>query len=72
MINKSEANLVSFKILLTRDNKIVTEFSMLPENMVDELFPLDDRALMKTVIRNGKTKLENLHEYFQRELNAIQ
>ena len=26
MINKSEANLVSFKILLTRDNKIVTEF----------------------------------------------
>ena len=72
MINKSEANLVSFKILLTRDNKIITEFSMLPENMVDEVFPLDDRALMKTVIRNGKTKLENLHEYFQRELNAIQ
>ena len=72
MINKSEANLVSFKILLTRDNKIVTEFSMLPENMVDEVFPLDDRALMKTVIRNGKAKLENLHEYFQRELNAIQ
>ncbi len=72
MINKSEANLVSFKILLTRDNKIVTEFSLLPENMVDEVFPLDDRALMKTIIRNGKAKLENLHEYFQRELNAIQ
>ncbi len=72
MINKSEANLVSFKILLTRDNKIVTEFSLLPENMVDEVFPIDDRALMKTIIRNGKAKLENLHEYFQRELNAIQ
>ena len=72
MINKSEANLVSFKILLTRDNKIVTEFSMLPENMVDEVFPLDDRALMKTIIRNGKAKLENLHDYFQRELNSIQ
>ena len=39
MINKSEANLVSFKVLLTRDNKIVTEFSMLPENMVDETLP---------------------------------
>ncbi len=72
MINKSEANLVSFKILLTRDNKIVTEFSLLPENMVDEVFPIDDRALMKTIIRNGKAKLENLHDYFQRELNAIQ
>ena len=48
MINKDEANLVSFKIILTRDNKIMTEFSMLPENMVDEVFPLDDRPLMKT------------------------
>jgi len=72
MINKSEANLVSFKILLTRDNKIVTEFSMLPEDMVDEVFPIDDRPLMKTIIRNGKAKLENLHDYFQRELNALE
>jgi hypothetical protein len=71
MINKSEANLVSFKILLTRDNKIVTEFSMLPEDMVDEVFPLDDRALMKTILRNGKEKMSKLHEYFQQELNAL-
>ena len=71
MINKNEANLVSFKIILTRDNKIMTEFSMLPENMVDEVFPIDDRPLMKTIIRNGKAKLENLHDYFQRELNVL-
>jgi len=71
MINEDEANLVSFKIILTRDNKIMTEFSMLPENMVDEVFPIDDRPLMKTIIRNGKAKLENLHDYFQRELNVL-
>ena len=71
MINKDEANLVSFKIILTRDNKIMTEFSMLPENMVDEGFPIDDRPLMKTIIRNGRAKLENLHDYFQRELNVL-
>ena len=71
MVNKNEANLVSFKVLLTRNNVIVTEFSMLPENMVDEVFPLDDRPLMKTIIRNGKAKLENLHDYFQRELNVL-
>ena len=71
MINKDEANLVSFKIILTRDNKIMTEFSMLPENMVDEVFPIDDRPLMKTIIRKGKAKLENLHDYFQRELNVL-
>jgi hypothetical protein len=61
MINKSEANLVSFKVLLTRDNKIMTEFSMLPEKMVDEIFPVDERALIKTVLRKGKDKLEPLH-----------
>lgn len=72
MINKDEANLVSFKIILTRDNKIMTEFSMLPENMVDEVFPIDDRPLMKTIIRNGRAKLENLHDYFQRELNVLE
>jgi hypothetical protein len=49
----------------------MTEFSMLPENMVDEVFPIDDRPLMKTIIRNGKAKLENLHDYFQRELNVL-
>ena len=71
MINKQEANLVSFKIVLTRDNKIMTEFSMLPEDMVDEVFPIDDRPLMKTIIRNGRAKLENLHDYFQKELNVL-
>jgi hypothetical protein len=47
MINNSEANLVSFKVLLTRQNEIVTEFSILPENMVDELFPKDERDINK-------------------------
>ena len=72
MKNKNEANLVSFQILLTRDNKIVTEFSMLPENKVDDVFPLEDRPLMKTILRNGKEKMETLHDYFQKQLNALQ
>ena len=71
MVNKNEANLVSFKILLTRDNKIVTEFSMLPEDMVDEIFPLDERDLIKTILRNGKVKMGDLHSFFQRELDVL-
>jgi hypothetical protein len=71
MINNSEANLVSFKVLLTRKNEIVTEFSMLPEEMVDDIFPIDERALIKTILRNGKGKLGDLHNYFQRELNVL-
>jgi hypothetical protein len=72
MINKSEANLVSFKVLLTRDNKIVTEFSMLPEKEVDNLFEIDERDLIKAILRSGKYKMSNLHEYFRRELQALQ
>ena len=71
MVNKNEANLVSFKVLLTRKNEIVTEFSMLPEDMVDEIFPLDERDLIKTILRNGKNKMGDLHNYFQRELNVL-
>ena len=71
MINKSEANLVSFKVLLTRNNEIVTEFSILPENMVNEIFPKDERDVIKSILRNGKTKLGDLHNFFQRELNVL-
>ena len=71
MINNSEANLVSFKVLLTRKNEIVTEFSMLPEDMVDDVFPKEERELIKTILRNGESKLGDLHAFFQRELNAL-
>ena len=71
MVNKNEANLVSFKVLLTRDNKIVTEFSTLPLEMVDEIFPLDERDVIKSILRNGKYKLSDLHNFFQRELNVL-
>lgn len=66
-----EANLISFKVLLTRDNKIVTEFSMLPEKEVDNIFELDERDLIKAVLRSGKYKMSGLHDYFKRELQAL-
>jgi len=71
MVNKSEANLISFKVLLTRKNEIVTEFSMLPIDMVDEIFPKDERDLIKSILKNGEVKLKDLHAFFQRELNAL-
>ena len=71
MSNNSEANLISFKVLLTRDNKIVTEFSMLPENEVDKIFEVDERDLIKAILRSGKYKMSNLHEYFKKELQAL-
>ena len=71
MVSKNEANLVSFKILLTRDNKIITEFSMLPEDKVDGIFSIDERDLIKVILKKGKEKLKPMHTYLQRELKSL-
>jgi|TARA_R100001015_G_C4548727_1_gene111068 hypothetical protein len=70
-MNNKEANLISFKVLLTRENKIVTELSMLPEDKVDTVFPNHEREIIKSIIRNGKVKLDPLHKYLEKEVNAL-
>jgi hypothetical protein len=44
---------------------------MLPENEVDKIFEVDERDLIKAILRSGKYKMSNLHEYFKRELQAL-
>jgi hypothetical protein len=39
--------------------------------MVDELFPKDERDVIKSILRNGESKLGDLHAFFQRELNVL-
>jgi len=69
---KKEANLVSFKVLLTRDNKLVTEFSILPESEVNNLFKNEsENQMIKSVLQLGKSKLSNLHNLFESELNVL-
>mgnify|MGYP000462390242 FL=1 len=70
-MSQKEANLISFKVLLTRENKIVTELSMLPENEVDNVFSICEKEIIKNIIRNAKTKLDPLHKFLEREVNAL-
>ncbi len=72
MEKKTEANLISFKVLLNRNNQLITELSMLPEKHIDEIFHHDERWIVRNVIRNSKTKLITLHDYLQNELRALQ
>ena len=72
MSQPKEANLVSFKVLLTKDNRLVTEFSMLPESEVDNLFKHDsENQIIKSILQLGKSKLSNLHNLFESELNVL-
>tara|TARA_R100000742_G_C4250084_1_gene68496 strand:- start:659 stop:889 length:231 start_codon:yes stop_codon:yes gene_type:complete len=69
---KKEANLISFKVLITKDGKLVTEISQFPLDKVDDIFSKEDRQTVKSIIKHAKTKLEPLHVYLQKELDSIE
>jgi len=72
MEKKTEANLISFKVLLNRDNQLITEMSMLPEKHIDRLFHVDEAWIVRNVIKKSKDKLYSMHDYLQSELQALQ
>lgn len=72
MAKKKEANIISFKVVLTANNDIVTELSMLPVEEVDKVFKTrDENEIVKTILQAGKKKFSTLHSYFQSELDFI-
>jgi|TARA_A200000159_G_scaffold154710_1_gene167811 hypothetical protein len=72
MAKKKEANLISFKVVLTANNDIVTELSMLPVEEVDKVFKTrDENEIVKTILQAGQKKFATLHNYFQSELDFI-
>ena len=44
---------------------------MLPEDKVDTVFPNHEREIIKSIVRNGRVKLEPLHKYLEKEVNAL-
>ena len=71
-MSSEEGNLVSFKVFLARDGNIVTELKNLPIHEVDNLFAKEDVATITKIIREGRRKLEPLHKYLEKEVQAIQ
>lgn len=67
-----EGNILSFKIMIDSKGTLVTELSQLPEEAVSKIFTEDDdKILIRKVIREGLLKLENLHGYLEKELQAL-
>jgi hypothetical protein len=71
-MSSEEGNLVSFKVFLARDGSIVSELKHLPIYEVDNLFDKEDVATIAKIIREGRRKLEPLHKYLEKEVQAIQ
>lgn len=71
MNNNKEANIISFKVLLTQEGNIVTEFSHLPVEDARKIFMEGDVAIIERIIKEGRRKLEPLHEFIQEEVKSV-
>jgi len=66
----SEANLISWKLVIDSDNKLVTEISSFPEEEIHR-FQKDDRLVILKAIQEAKIALEPLHKKIEVELDAV-
>jgi hypothetical protein len=66
----SEANLISWKLVIDSDNKLVTELSSFPEEEIGR-FQKEDRLVILKAIQEAKLALEPLHKKIEIQLDAV-
>ena len=70
-MRSNEANILSFKILVTAKGELVTELSGIPEDQLHKVFKDEDLVLLRKIIREARPKLEELHSDLESELSAF-
>ena len=69
---KKEGNLLSFKILVDSKGNVITELSGVPEKDISKIFKEKEaRTLINKIVKEGLVKLGTLHEYLEKELQAL-
>ena len=69
--DKEEGNLVSFRIFLARDGNIISEFKYLPLEEAETIFKKEEALIIQKILKEGKLKLENLHDHIEKEVQAL-
>lgn len=64
------ANIISFQVYIDSNGNLMTDFSKLQEKGLD-LFDVEDRVYVEKALREATVKLEGLHNYLQKELQAL-
>tara|TARA_Y100001938_G_scaffold149291_1_gene235652 strand:+ start:10549 stop:10773 length:225 start_codon:yes stop_codon:yes gene_type:complete len=67
---EKEANLISWKLFIDSENKLVTEISAFPEEYIN-LFHEEDRLVILKALQEARTALEPLHKNIEIELDAV-
>jgi len=71
MNDKHEGNLVSFRLFINTSGDILTEYKYFPEEDVSKVFPDSETHLIKKVIKEGRLRLETLHDSIEREVQSL-
>ena len=66
-----EANILSYRILFDTKGQLITEISGLPMQDAGKAFKGSDLKIIQTVIREGRQKMNNIHNHLEAELDAL-
>jgi len=66
-----EANILSYRILFDTKGQLITEISGLPIEDAGKAFSGSDLKIIQTVIREGRQKMNNIHNHLEAELDAL-
>ena len=66
-----EANILSYRILFDTKGQLITEISGLPMQDAGKAFKGSDLKIIQTVIREGRQKLNTIHNELEAELDAL-
>jgi|TARA_R100001163_G_scaffold9985_1_gene9494 hypothetical protein len=68
---KTEANIISFRVLINSKGTLMTEYSKLPSSKVLDVFSEDEAVFIRKILRELEPKLEDLHTFLEEELQAF-
>jgi hypothetical protein len=63
-------NIISFQVYIDSNGNLMTEFSRLPDEGL-KIFDTEDKPYIKKVLNEASVKLEGLHDYLEKELQAL-
>jgi len=69
--SKREANILGFSILVNQKGHVVTEMSGIAEKDLHLAFKGEELEIIRNIVHLTKPKLEELHGFLERELNAL-
>ena len=67
---KQEATLLGYKFLYNRAGKLITERTSTDIKKLKPYLTTEEYETLKTVVREGTVKLDEIHNYVEANLNA--